>query len=275
MKLNRKASILVISLWILVILCLCVLGLAHRVSLITKINQYQIHSLKAYTLAKAGIKYAIVTLGNDNNNLDYLGEAWNKQLELSLGEGKFKVSVLDEERKINLNYANKYLLQVLGFNQNFNDKNKYFFNILEIKLINNKSLDYDKIKDIVTVYTSGKININTVSSQVLETLIRAILEELESSGQSISKLESPDLARKIIEARKKKLFFKDMDDFSSNLDLDTQEKNILNILINKITFKSNIFYIVSEGQVNNSKIKKHIEVILDRVSKKILYYYEN
>lgn len=278
MGLDKKGSILIICLWILLILGICVLALAHRVSLATQISKYQINSLKAYALAKAGMNRMIVELEKDTNEIDYLEESWAKTSpafkDFLLQDGKFSVSSIDEERKINLNYANKYLFYVLEIDPNIVSKYKNFSNMQMLKLIVS-GLIYDKIKDIVTVYTSGKININTVSQETLEILLKAILEELKSSGQDTSDVSFSDLANKIIDIRNKEKFFKDTDSFLKNLDLNSHQINILNILLTKITFKSNIFHIISKGEILNSKIKKKIEIIFDRNNKKILYYYES
>ncbi|MBU1134787.1 MAG: general secretion pathway protein GspK [Candidatus Omnitrophica bacterium] len=147
---------------------------------------------------------------------DCLKDTWSSNpesfREIPAGEGKFSISyshrswengdvlsrfgAIDEERKINVNKAGREMISFLfqrqtGFDRTQADeiaasiidwrdadnKNSPLESIEELLLI--KSIDektFSRIKDYVTVYTDGKININTVEGLVLVCL--GLKEEL-------------------------------------------------------------------------------------------------
>ena len=120
---KSKAQVLIISLWILVILSVLAISIGHRVSMALRLTRYQRESLKALYLAKAGINRAISELKNDTNGYDSLNETWStgkdskdnpifENIEIKERSGEiFTISIVDEERKINLNNTNEQLLK--------------------------------------------------------------------------------------------------------------------------------------------------------------------
>ena len=62
---NKRASVLMIVLWILAALVLFALGLGHRASIHLKISSFQKDRIKAGFLARAGIQKAIFLLEQD------------------------------------------------------------------------------------------------------------------------------------------------------------------------------------------------------------------
>lgn len=144
---NKKGSVLMITLWILAILVIFALGLGHRATINLRLVKYQRDRLKATYLAKAGINRAIVELETDKNTYDSLNETWstgsdstgkslfeNVEIEEGLGE-TFTVKYLydkdknvylcmaDEERKININgiepLGQKLLKEIFNFVDEF------------------------------------------------------------------------------------------------------------------------------------------------------------
>lgn len=134
---NKKGSILMISLWIVAMLALFAVGLGHRASINLRLARYQRDRLKAYYLGKAGVQKAIAELEKDQNGYDSLNETWStgcdptgkslfENVEIKPGSGEtFTVRYLydkdrniylcmaDEERKININSASQPLLLTL------------------------------------------------------------------------------------------------------------------------------------------------------------------
>ncbi|MCM8797228.1 MAG: type II secretion system protein GspK [Candidatus Omnitrophica bacterium] len=124
---DKKGSVLIISLWILTIISLFAIGLGHRSALILKIAEYQKDRLKAYYFARAGLQKAIAELQKDSNGYDSLDETWStgkdsmgrplfKNVEIQKDSGgSFSVQYLydrtsemylcmsDEERRIHIN----------------------------------------------------------------------------------------------------------------------------------------------------------------------------
>ena len=59
---NKKASILMINLWILALLVIFAIGLGHRASINLRLLRYQRDALKASLFANAGINKAVMLL---------------------------------------------------------------------------------------------------------------------------------------------------------------------------------------------------------------------
>ena len=131
---QKKAQVLMISLWILVILTILAVSIAHRVSLALRLSRYQKDRTRAVYLAKAGINLAIKEIENDNNGYDSLNDGWanneNRFGHIAFSENKNEFAsvsytvkkeeeeetifgALDEESKININTASLELLAAL------------------------------------------------------------------------------------------------------------------------------------------------------------------
>lgn len=129
---NRKAQVLILSLWILAILSVLAVGIGHRVSMSLRLTRYNRDKIKALYLANAGLKLAIAELEKDTNDYDALLESWAdneevfKRIVLDDEQAEFATvsyvttdennspktiyGVADEERKLNINTASKDLL---------------------------------------------------------------------------------------------------------------------------------------------------------------------
>lgn len=317
-RMRKKAQVLIISLWILAILGVLSISLAHRVSLGLRLSRYHKERLKTTYLAKAGINIAINEIENDDQAYDSLKDKWASNPEkfdkIYLDDFKTDFAtvaqVVDEERKININTAPKELLaelltetgavnpaelannicawrgdtgvaipdyQPLGYN----NKGKKFSNIAELLLVRGFNEDaYNPIKDLITVYPDegdSRININTASPDTLEVLMNTYVKKLQERNIPIANPEA--LLETMIDFRNKDGVFTDISIETILQNLTDEQKNILNDptdgLKNKITVKSNYFTILSEGRINNSKLKRVIECVFDRQSKKIVFWHEN
>jgi len=315
---NKKAQVLIITLWVLVILTILLVSIGHRVSMAIRISHYQRERLKAHYLAKAAANIVINELRKDNNGYDAVNEPWADGEEsfkkIMLGENQnefssvgslviegdkevFRYGAVDEESKININTANKELLTALleGYqiaaasdiadniiiwrgdvkddakiyeNLGYTCKADKFSTIEELKLVKDLSPeDFQRLNKIITVYGSGLVNINTVSSFVLNVMTRAIAKKMGYSANF-----SDSLTTKIIEKRNSVGFFKDKDEINIAL-TGEEEMNIFNELNKNIDVKSNNFLIEVSG--NAGKINSKIALVYNRTDKKILYYHEN
>lgn len=133
---NKKASVLMVSLWILAILSVFAIGLGHRAYVNLQLARLQRDKLKASSLAKAGLNYAIELINNDSSAvtcdaIDECGIAlggklaeevfkkeWKNGLEsFTIGyydrNNNFVYGIRDEERSININAADTELLKQL------------------------------------------------------------------------------------------------------------------------------------------------------------------
>lgn len=134
-NMQKRASVAIISLWVLILLAMLAVGVAHRVITALRLSRYQKDGLNGYCLAKAGINLAIAEILNDPDiNCDSLQDLWrdNEDIfkEISLNSDKNEIAVVsyiaghaakettvfgavDEESKININTAPAGMLEEL------------------------------------------------------------------------------------------------------------------------------------------------------------------
>lgn len=132
---KKSAQTLMISLWVLAILTILAVGIGHRVSMALRMSRYHRDSLKALSLARAGLNVAIAEIEKDKNDYDALFEAWSdnerafKIIALNKNPQEFATAsytyldeeahpqtvygVQDAERKININMAGEETLLAL------------------------------------------------------------------------------------------------------------------------------------------------------------------
>ena len=321
-KMRKKAQVLMIILWILVILTLLAVSIAYRVSLGLRLSIYQRERLKAHYLARAGINKAITEIEKDSPDCDSLKDKWadNKETfsQMKLGEDEEgvisisyidkeeeKFGVRDEERKININKAPPELLTALlekyaGMDGlkiadnirawrgdagvaapdykdlDYTNKAAKFSNTQELVLVRDISPEvYNQLKESITVYGSGKLNINTVSDETLQMLVNSCIKKLENEGNN--EREPNDLVERIIQLRNSNIIFGSISDLRTELqkqaDLTSAQNNLINKLEGLIDTKSTCFFIISHGKIN--KISYTISCIFDRAKKEIIYWHES
>lgn len=230
---KEKGSILIITLWSLFLLATFAIclggGVRQKLSLIKRLEERN----KLHYIAEAGIRKAMTTLEGEANGHDSLNDEWSSNAALFKGMvigdgianiyyecldeknnlGGIRYGIMDEERKININNADRHVLKrlfilVLGFDDiaaqelaasivDWRDEDSYLsiplgsaedsyyrslthayeskdarFDVLdELLLVRYVSPEvYEKIKNFVTIYGNGKININTASKPVLMAL---------------------------------------------------------------------------------------------------------
>ncbi|MCX5667987.1 MAG: type II secretion system protein GspK [Candidatus Omnitrophica bacterium] len=124
---------------------------------------------------------------------------------------------------------------------------------------------FDSIKDYVTVYGDGKVNINTATERVMracglgENLIAGIMNV--RNGRDLTAGTKDDgLVNDITPEAAARW----------NIAFDANEKNALN----NFTTGSNYFRIESKGAVDRSKISARIVCVIDRKAKRLKYYRE-
>ena len=316
---HNKGSILIVGLWILVILTILAVITGGRLSSELRFVRSQRDRLKALYLARAGINQAIIELEKDDTkNIDYLTEPWADNQEIfkdhPLGEGKFSVcynftvndkretfyGVMDEERRINLNTVDKYILSYLpGLTEELIDnirawrgdtdvpesardyselgyscKEKPFVNIEELLLVKGITPElYSQIKELVTVWAKA-VNINTASKEVINIIVSASLRELRDKGVDIPEAELNSLVEKIMDFREKDGIFEDVNLENKLENLSSTQKNIVNNLKADICVDSNYFRIISVGQLTDSRLKYKVNSVLDFENRKFLYWNE-
>ena len=347
----ERGSILIVTLWIMAILAVLAIGIGFRVSLEMRLSGYNLSRLQARYSAKAGIVKARAYLSGDNNDHDSLyecgialppgqtpesifaeednklgGGSFSVSYDLMIPEGDedisgrvFRYGIIDEERKINLNFKKfplqnknefKKIIESLSdsitpeiaaaildwqdpgssaepngaesfyyesLNRPYKAKNSDFEIIQELLLIKDITPQiYREMKDYVTVYSDGKININTAPERVLNAVIdaqRGAFKEL--AGVIVEVRKGVDE----IDGTKDDIVFLQMSHITSipRISSNPLWKARLEELSGYFVFKSANFRIKSKGVVR--KVERTIECVVRKESEKgekeLLYYHED
>lgn len=213
-------------------------------------------------------------------------------------EGVTRYGMADEERKININKAEYKVLYQLFLGKEpkelaasimnwrsptqltvegaqdseyesltapYKCKHADFSCIEELLLVKGMTPEvFESIKDYVTVYTDGKINLNTAPLLVLRAF--------GLSDQAIGTIILTRNGADNIAGTKDDVAFSNISQAQSFL-TDENDKAILTNN-NTFTTKSNYFRIESKGIVDKSRISAKIVCIVDKGSKKLKYYRE-
>lgn len=140
---------------------------------------------------------------------------------------------------------------------------------------------YEVIRDFITVYTNGKININTVSLELFETLMDAVVSQMQAQGISDSPTEAQiqELLDLIFTFRKEGKVFAKVNDAVKDLGLEPTDKKaqIIDFLIAQdiISVSSQYFRMESSGLINNKSAKRAVTVFKREEPQSFLYWHEN
>lgn len=188
---RQKGSILIFTMWVLVILAILSIMLSHRASSEINLAKYESRKLLASYMLRAGVTAALSDLDKDRgvNSYDSLNEAWNAAedgpKELLLNNNMVRYSVSDESARLNLNSSMLSIEQLvsLGIDDATAQKiieyknkkgDKGFEFMEELFLVDGMTRErYTAIKDLVTIYRGqdSKVNINTAGVAVLDAVI--------------------------------------------------------------------------------------------------------
>ncbi|MDD5477367.1 MAG: DUF3964 family protein [Candidatus Omnitrophica bacterium] len=203
---NKKASILVLCLWAIMILSILGMGLTGLV--FQEIRFARTYQRLSFSLpaARGALKTVFYLREKDATpTFDTFGELAEENEMALCGNNSYKYyfadksnsadkslavtsQIIDESALINLNTASKdVLMRLPGMDEELAEKTvnsglRPFSSINEVLLVEGMSRDnFILFKDLVTVYGAGKININTASKAVLlalgldDQLVEAIL----------------------------------------------------------------------------------------------------
>ncbi len=272
-----KGIILVIVLWVLFFLSVVVLTLGFKNRINIRLRSLNNEELRTFYLAKEGINRIIVKLAADETEFDALTDDWSKEFVLEKDHGTVSVKVTDEDRFLNINLISKEVLNNLtelfeGL-QKEDLANIYKgrpFNVArelkDITQIDDDKFDIIttdgkvKLYDLLTTFSDGKLNINTVPEEVL--------------------LMIPGMDRRPVEAiieRRQSTPFEDIDNLSEELSLLGLTPEQVGSLIKLIKVDSSVFRIKSKATSSGRSIEKQLEVVIRREDDgfKMLYAGEN
>jgi|GEM_PF-1224152 len=146
---------------------------------------------------------------------------------------------------------------------------------------------FGKIENLITIYGKGGINLNTADSEVLEVLIKAVVQDMKDSGEPDIPTDE-DISRllnKVEDYRNgfrenHSLYFKSSNinpqDIKEALGLTGQINNqarIIDAMAGFLCAASHYFRIESTGSLPQAD--KKIKAVYDRLKHKIVYWRQN
>jgi len=120
--------------------------------------------------------------------------------------------------------------------------------------------NYESIKDFITVYTEGKVNINTVSLELLKILTDAVVRQMEAQGITdlATEAQMQELLNLIFNFREEGKVITKVNDAVKDLRVEPTDKKaqIINFLIAQdlISVSSQYFSIEAIGLINNKAV---------------------
>ncbi|OGW74890.1 MAG: hypothetical protein A2Z72_06285 [Omnitrophica bacterium RBG_13_46_9] len=229
-RVDAQGSILIIALWSISLLSVFALISGSQVRYMMTLVKRLDERTQLRFIAEAGVRLAIAELKTEEKNYHAMTDMWSNNpqafKDTSAGEGTFsicydyvydrskkpelKYGLVDEERKININMADRAVLKRLfmltmdideeeaqdlaasiidwrdgdeelsvpvgsaesthyrGLTYPYDAKNGLFEVMDELYLVKGIDRDvFEKMKDYVTIYGSGRINVNTAPKEVL------------------------------------------------------------------------------------------------------------
>ena len=174
---RKRAAILFVALWALVVLSILAVGIGSRVASEINLARYLEERLISLYLAKAAVNRAIIEFEKDKTpGYDTLYELQKKR-ETTLGKGVFESKLSDEESLININTASSLVIERLpGLNPDLakaiaESPLKPFLLKEELLLVEGITAEiFSEFKDLITVYSEGRVNINTAGASVFSVL---------------------------------------------------------------------------------------------------------
>jgi len=170
-----------------------------------------------------------------------------------------------------------------GLDVPYKCKNGDFNRIEELLLLRDVDREfYDNAKELLTLYGSDKVNLNTVSAKTLAVLLISA-----DSAANPNVALADNVAQKLIEYRDQaegsedNKVFRELESLLIDVGLTMDdERNIFNALFlnaQMLKFNSSNFRIVVSAQSNNYKVKTNINAIYDFTDPaaiEMIYYYQ-
>lgn len=264
-------------LWVLFFLSVVCITLGTKNRMNMRIQSLRNEQLRMFYLAQEGIDRAIITLSEDDVEFDGAGEQWCKDFSLQKEAALLSYKVVDEDRFLNINSVPREVLDNIGLvfpeitSQIIDNIDKRRPFNLEQEVIDTTGIDKDDfypdaidaeqhLGGLITVFSDGKININTASSTVLIMI--------------------PDMSEAAAEAiitRRQDIAFKDDSRLSDELSVLGLSPQQISSLLTYIKVTSSVFRIKVEASSRRKHISKNMEIVVARTDGKfkVLFFKES
>ncbi|MBU1045419.1 MAG: general secretion pathway protein GspK [Candidatus Omnitrophica bacterium] len=265
---QKKAIILIIVLWVMFFLSVVVLVLGAKNRMNVRLRSLNNESLRMFYLAKEGVNRAIDILVKDDLAYDALSEDWGQKISLEQDSGTVNIQIIDENRFININNVSEEILNNLKTffpeitveqvalilkNRPFDLKSE----VIDLLALDGTGSAVDQFNqtrliDLLTTFSNGMLNINTVSEAVLGVI----------PGMTDSAVQS------IIAHRQSNPFVSN-DELSAELSLIGLTPAQVSSLIKCVKVNSNAFRILVNAQSKERHIAQSLEVVVGRHDNKL------
>ncbi len=267
---KEKGVILITVFWVLFFLAVTAFTLGMRARMHIRIRSLRNTQMQMDQLARQGVDEMIALLAADDDKVDSFQDQWTKDFSLQKDYGLLSCEVVDEDRFLNINTVPEPVLENLpslvgGLSQDIIKKieKQRPFNVLrelmDIGGVNKEDYYASPIgmEDEFTVFSDGKININTAPEQVLMMV--------------------PDMTKAaadtIIEKRRDTPFA-DADTLSDELSRLGLSAGQVSSLIKIAKVNSSCFLITARAVSENKRISRTLYVVAKRKSRKFKVIYD-
>lgn len=261
----KKGVVLIVVLWVVAIFALLGASLAYRCRIYLRLVRYNYGEIENFYQAKQALDQAILVLIDDNYNYDTLADDWNKIDYTRREDIDVAVAVSDESGRVNINKAAKEMLALLpGITEETQKDiiaNRPYLRKEELLYLESvtKEMYYGRpevnilgLKDLITVYSDGKININTAAKEVLQSI----------PGMDEAALEA------ILNFRSVNTF-KDSNSLLNDLINLGVSSETASKIINLLTVSSNVYKIKTSALHKRYAISCQIAAVVQRAAKQI------
>jgi DNA uptake protein ComE-like DNA-binding protein len=275
---RERAAILFVALWTLVVLSILAVGIGSRVASEINLARYLEERLISLYLAKAAVNQAIIEFEKDKTpGYDTLYELQKKR-ETTLGKGVFESKLSDEESLININTASSLVIERLpGLNPDLakaiaDYPFKPFLLKEELLLVEGITAEiFSGFKDLITVYSEGRVNINTAGASVFSVLGMSddLIEIILNYRKGKDSEEATEDDREFKSAA---TILNDLTEFT--ILTGPQERQMIELLTSNLlgVYAKNLRLNI-ETKVLGNPIKNYV-VILERTTGKIRFWQE-
>ncbi len=195
----HRGFVLVIVMWVLFFLSVTALTLGFKNRISIRLQSLSNEQMRMTYLAREGINRCLALLAAERNSFDALSEEWGKDIFLQTEDGVLSCTVVDEDRRLNINTVpHDMMLGLRTFSPNIDEdmiavlEKARPYNVIR-ELLDVTGLRPEDfygapedgnpgLPDMLTVFSDGRININTAPKEVLamipgmtDTALEAIL----------------------------------------------------------------------------------------------------
>jgi len=273
----KEGFVLIVVLWIIFFLSVSVLTLSVKNRMNIRLNSFNNEALRVLYLAKEGMNRVIVMLAEDDSAYDAFSDAWAQKFTLETDAGVAVCEVIDEDRFLNVNTATPEMLANLKaiFPQITEEEIESLakakpFNVTK-EILDATGMDPQLfygdaqnakpgINDVFTVFSDGKLNINTASRDVLMLI----------PGMT-------DAAAQSIADHRNSAPFEKNETLSQEISLLGLTASQVSSLVKICKVDSSAFRVVSRADSRRKAVSRTIETVLKRKDKvfSVLFAKEN